>query len=201
MATIKKLIIHLLYSITVILPQAVYATDPDVSGLIEKRRNIVKIFDVKDQDLLAVDNQFGQVKVNLWSKNEIKVEIVITANAPTDGRASEYLSAVVIDERREKNRINLTTVINRSQFGQNSWSNKRGEKNFIQIDNTVFMPKQNAMIVKNKLGNTDIQSFSAPLTINTAHGAFSAAFLSNAENTIDVSYGSAVIGKMDGGKL
>jgi len=201
MATIKKLIIHLLYSITIILPQAVYATDPDVSGLIEKRRNIVKIFDVKDQDLLAVDNQFGQVKVNLWSKNEIKVEIVITANAPTDGRASEYLGAVAIDERREKNRINLTTVINRSQFGQNSWSNKRGEKNFIQIDYTVFMPKQNALIVKNKFGNTDIPSFSAPLTINTAHGAFSAAFLSNAENTIDVSYGSAVIGKMDGGKL
>jgi len=201
MATIKKLIIHLLYSITAILPQVVYALDPDPAGLVEKRRNIVKIFDVKDQDVLAVDNQFGQVKINLWNKSEIKVEIIITANAPTDGRASEYLGAVIIDEKREKNKINLTTVINKSQFGQNGWNNKRGEKNFIQIDYTVFMPKQNALIVKNKFGNTDIPSFSAPLTIDSRYGIFSAASLANAENTIDVSYGSAVIGKMDGGKL
>ena len=201
MATIKKLIIHLLYSITIILPQAVYALDPDPAGLIEKRRNIVKIFDVKNQDVLAVDNQFGQVKINLWNKSEIKVEIVITANAPTDGRAAEYLGAVSVDERRESNKISLTTVINKSQFGHNSWNNKRGEKNFIQIDYNVYMPKENALIVRNKFGNTDIPSFSAPLTINTQHGSFSAASLSNAANTIDVSFGSAVIGKMDGGKM
>ena len=139
MATIKKLIIHLLYSITVILPQAVYASDPDISGLVEKRRNIVKVFDVKDQDQLLVDNQFGQVRVNLWNKEEIKVEIVITANAPSDGRASEYLGAIQIDEKREKNKISLTTIIDKGQFGQNAW-NRKGDKNFIQIDYTVSMP-------------------------------------------------------------
>lgn len=200
MATIKKYIIHLLFSIT-ILPQAVYAIDPNLSGLVEKRRNIVKIFDVKDQDLLLVDNQFGQVKINLWSKEEIKVEIVITANAATDGRAAEYLSAITIDEKREKNRINLTTIIDRNQFGQNAWNNRKGEKNFIQIDYTVYMPKENALIVRNKFGNTDIPSFQAPLTIDSRYGTFSAASLTNAENTIDVRYGNAKIGKMDGGKM
>lgn len=201
MATIQKIIIHLLYSITAILPQVVYAINPDVSGLVEKRRNITKVFDVKDQDMLSVDNQFGQVKINLWSKKEIKVEIIITANASTDGRASEYLSAVEIDETREKNKINLKTVIDKSEFGKNGWSNRRGEKNFIQIDYTVYMPKENALIVRNQFGNTDIPSFSAPLTINTRNGSFSAASLTNAENIIDVSYGSALIGKMQGGKL
>lgn len=201
MATIKKIIIHLLFSITAILPQVVYATDPDLSGLVEKRRNITKVFDVKDQDMLSVDNQFGQVKINLWSKKEIKVEIIITANASTDGRASEYLSAVAIDEKREKNRINLTTVINKGQFGQNGWNNKKGEKNFIQIDYTVYMPKENALIVHNKFGNTDIPSFLAPLTVDSRYGTFSAASLGNADNNIDVHYGNANIGKMDGAKI
>lgn len=201
MATIKKLIIQLLFSITAILPQVVYAIDPDVSGLVEKRRNIVKVFDVKDQDMLLVDNQFGQVKINLWNKSEIKVEIIITANAPTDGRASEYLSSVQIDEKREKNKINLITVIDKSRLGQNAWNNRKGEKNFIQIDYTVYMPKDNALIVRNKFGNTDIPTFQAPLTIDSRYGTFSAASLSNADNTIDVRYGNAKIGKMDGGKM
>ena len=200
MATIKKLIIHLLYSITVILPQAVYASDPDISGLVEKRRNIVKVFDVKDQDQLLVDNQFGQVRVNLWNKEEIKVEIVITANAPSDGRASEYLGAIQIDEKREKNKISLTTIIDKGQFGQNAW-NRKGDKNFIQIDYTVSMPKENALIVRNKFGNIDIPLFQAPLTIDSRYGSFTAASLTNAANTIEVSYGNAKIGKMDGGRL
>jgi hypothetical protein len=203
MTTIKKLVTHLLYSIAIVLPQTVFAENPDPSqnGLIEKRRNIVKVFDVGNHDLLMVDNQFGQVKVNLWSKEEIKVEIIVTANAPTDERAGEYLNSVSIDEKRVKNQISLTTNINRSQFGNNGWNNKKGEKNFIRIDYTVYMPKENALIVRNKFGDTDIPSFHAPLTIDSRYGNFVANVLDNPENTIDVKYGSAKIGKMDGGKL
>ena len=201
MITIKKPILHLLYSIALILPQTLFAENPDQNGLVEKRRNIVKVFDVGNHDLLMVDNQFGQVKINLWSKEEIKVEIIVTANAPTDERAAEYLSSVSIDEKRDKNQISLTTNINRSQFGNNGWNNKKGEKNFIRIDYTVYMPKENALIVRNKFGDTDIPSFHAPLTIDSRYGNFMANVLDNAENTIDVKYGSAKIGKMDGGKL
>lgn len=203
MITIKKVVTHLLFSVALALPQVISAADPgsEQNGLVEKRRNIVKIFDVKSSDMLAVDNQFGQVKVNLWAKEEIKVEIVVTANAPTDVRASEYLGAVTIDEKRIKNQISLTTHIDRAQFGKNSWSNRKGDKNFIQIDYTVYMPKDNPLMVKNSFGTTDIPAFHAPLTVNSKYGAFIANVLDNPDNVIDVRYGSAKIGKMDGGRL
>jgi hypothetical protein len=63
------------------------------------------------------------------------------------------------------------------------------------------MPKENALIVHNKFGNTDIPSFHAPLTIDSKYGNFVANNLDNADNNIDVRYGSATIGKMDGGKI
>ena len=203
METIKKLTAHLLFSMLIMLPQLLLAAnaDPEQNGLVEKRRNIVKVFDVKKDDQLLVDNQFGQVKINLWNKEEIKIEIIVTANASTDGRASEYLGAVKIEEKRYKNQIGLTTHIDRSQFGNNGWNNRKGEKNFIQIDYTVYMPKENALIVRNKFGDTDIPSFHAPLTVDSRYGNFVANLLDNAENIIDVRYGSAKIGKMDGGKL
>lgn len=203
METIKKLTAHLLFSMLIMLPQLLLAAnaDPEQNGLVEKRRNIVKVFDVKKDDQLVVDNQFGQVKINLWNKEEIKIEIIVTANASTDGRASEYLGAVKIEEKRYKNQIGLTTHIDRSQFGNNGWNNRKGEKNFIQIDYTVYMPKENALIVRNKFGDTDIPSFHAPLTVDSRYGNFVANLLDNAENIIDVRYGSAKIGKMDGGKL
>ena len=205
MITIKKVATLLLFSVIATLPQVASAAfNPDESeqnGLVEKRRNIVKVFDVKKSDALEVDNQFGIVKVNLWSKEEIKIEIVVTANAPSDNRAAEYLSAVSIDEKRAKNIISLTTRIDRSQFGSNGWNNRKGDKNFIQIDYTIYMPKENALTVRNKFGNTDIPSFYAPLTVDSKHGNFMATLLENPDNVIDVQFGSARIGKMDGGKL
>jgi hypothetical protein len=201
MITIKRAITALLYNFIIFLPSAFAGSpDPEQNWLIEKKRNIVKVFDVKTNDILEVDNQFGQVKVNLWNKAEVKVEIVITSNASSDGRASEYLSAVKIDEKRVKNQISLTTHIDRSQFSGNNWSRK-GEKNFIQIDYAVYMPKENALIVRNKFGDTDIPTFHAPLTIDSKYGNFVANQLDNPDNFIDVRYGSAKIGKMDGGKL
>ncbi|CAG5073720.1 hypothetical protein DYBT9623_04888 [Dyadobacter sp. CECT 9623] len=199
----KRITALLLFNIALILPHLLSAapTDPEQGGLIEKRRNIIKVFDVKKSDVLVVDNQFGQVKINLWSKEEIKVEILITANAASDGRASQYLSSVNIDEKRSKDQIALTTQIDRGQFANNGWNNRKGEKNYVQIDYTVYMPKENALIVRNKFGDTDIPSFHAPLTIDSKHGNFVANLLENADNVIDVKYGSAKIGKMDGGKL
>jgi hypothetical protein len=198
METIK----NLLYSfILLLVPLVSSAIEPDPKTLIERRRNIVKVFEVTGPDLLSVNNQFGQVKVNLWAKKEIRIEIVITANAPSDERAGDFLNAVVIDERRVKNQIALTTNIDKSRFGQNLWNNRKGEKNFIQIDYTVYMPKENALIVRNKFGDTDIPTFQAPLTVNAQNGTFSADHLENVETNIDVRYGKVKIGKMDGGRL
>lgn len=203
MTTKKTITALLLFNIALILPHILSAgpNDPEQGGLIEKRRNIIKVFDVKKSDLLVVDNQFGQVKVNLWDKEEIKVEIVITANAPSDSRASQYLSAVNIEEKRSKDEIALTTRIDRGQFANNGWNNRKGEKNFVQINYTVYMPKENALVVRNEFGDTEIPFFHAPLTVDSRHGNFMATFLENADNVIDVKYGSAKIGKMDGGKL
>jgi hypothetical protein len=174
------------------------------AGLVEKRRNIVKIYDVDARDQLSVDNQYGQVKIHLWDRKEIRVDITITANAPTDQRAADYLSAIAIDEKREGHMILLRTTINRDSFGSNSWNSwrsKPGEKNFIQIDYVVNMPKGNALIVRNKFGNTDIPTFQAPLTVFSRYGNFSADDLENVRNSIEVLYGNAKIGRMDGGKL
>ncbi|CAG5009755.1 hypothetical protein DYBT9275_04563 [Dyadobacter sp. CECT 9275] len=183
------------------LAAATYALDANPQT-VEKRRNIIKEFDVKEKEVLALDNQFGLVKVNLWNKKEIKVEILIMANASSDSRASDYLNTVEIEETREKNKISLVTVINKGQFGSSFWNNnQKGDKDYLQINYTVYMPRENPLTVRNRFGDTDIPVFYAPLTIETKHGNFIANTLESTENTIDVKYGSAKIGKIANCKM
>ncbi|WP_234736560.1 hypothetical protein [Tellurirhabdus bombi] len=176
--------------------------------VVEKRKTIVKVYDVNSRDNLAIDNQFGDVKVNLWDRNEIRVDISVKANAPSDEGAERYLSAVDITERRNGDQISLKTLINRGSYnGQNraitiirnvrDGSNKSG----VQVDYQISMPRNNALIVKNQFGNTHIPNFRAPLTIVNEHGNFYATDLRGDKIDIDVKFGTAEIGALESAKL
>lgn len=196
--------IRLLFSFLILFPALVFSKDPGSGALIEKRRHIVKVYEVTDRDQLIVENQFGEVKVNLWEKKEIRVEVIITASATNDTQLMEYLNAVKIGESKGNNSISLKTIIDKNNFARSGWNTLRkkpGEKNFIQIDYTVFMPKGNGLVVKNQFGDTNIPAFEAPLTIDSKHGNFNADVLSNAQNVINSQFGHVKIGKMEGGNM
>ncbi|MDQ6478708.1 hypothetical protein [Dyadobacter sp. LHD-138] len=199
-----KNIIRLLFSLVICWPSFGFSLDTESFILIEKRRHVVKVYEVSEKDQLVVDNQYGEVKVNLWNKNEIKVEVIITASAPSESQVVEYLGSIKIGESRGKNLISLRTTIDKSSFARSGWSalkRKTGEKNFIQIDYTIFMPRENELVVKNQFGDTNIPSFEAPLTIDSKHGNFNANILGNAQNVIYSQFGQVKIGKMEGGNL
>ncbi len=171
--------------------------------LSERKKTIVKVYDVTSKDHLMVENQFGNVNINLWNRDEIRVDITIKASSSSEDRVQKYLDAIDISEKRNGDQIILKTTIDKSGFGGN-WimnRNKDGEKNFVQIDYQVSMPKTNALTVKNSFGNTTIPTFSAPLTINQQYGNFSTTELNGNQVDVDVRFGKADIQEMGNGKL
>ncbi|GAA4411518.1 hypothetical protein GCM10023187_37510 [Nibrella viscosa] len=176
------------------------------TGLVEKRKTIIKLYDVTAKDNLLVENQFGQVKVGLWDKNEIRVQITITANSSSETMVQQYLDAVDIEEKRNGDQISLRTIINKgsaSNWRMGTWRSKDGqeESNSVRIDYDITMPRSNALNVKNRFGNTDIQAFRAPLTVHQRYGTFYATELTGRQNDINVAYGKADIRKLENGKL
>lgn len=170
-------------------------------GTIEKKKSVIKIYDVSGKDNLLIDNQFGQVKINLWDKSEIRIDVKITANANDDDRALQYLNGVEIEDKKEGNQISIRTVINKNGNSNWNWRSNNGEKNFVHIDYTVSMPKNTPLIVKNRFGATDIPFFMAPLIVESVHGSFMAIDLAGSKNDIDISYGKTEIQQLLNGNL
>ena len=195
---------RVLYSILLCLsPLLTWAEDPIDAGAIEKKKTIIKLFDVSSNDNLVVDNQFGEINVGLWDKNEIRVQITIVANSDSDERVQKFIDAVSIEEKRTGNQILVRT--NFSQNVVSNWSLGKwkdgGERNFVRINYEVTMPKQNALTLRNKFGNSTITSFHAPLSVYCRYGNFNADELTNRQNDIDVAYGKADIRTLNEGKL
>jgi hypothetical protein len=194
----------LLYSVLLCLcPLLSWAEDPIGLSAIEKKKTIIKLFDVDASDNLVVDNQFGQVSIGLWDKKEIRIQITILANSDSDERVQKFLDAVTIEEKRTDNQILVKTNFNQSNLS--NWSLGKwkdgGDRNYVKINYDVMMPKQNALTVRNKFGNTSIPAFQAQLTVHNRYGNFNADELSGRLNDIDVAYGKANIGNIDHGKL
>jgi hypothetical protein len=79
-----------------------YRYDNSEDNPIEKKKTITKSFTVDTKDKLSINNQHGEVKVELWNKNEIKVDITITGYGNSEKKAQELL-----DNRQKRRRENL----------------------------------------------------------------------------------------------
>ena len=61
----------------------VMAGDP----VVEKKKTYTKSYTVSNNDKISFNNQFGELKINTWDKNEVNVTVTITAEASTDEKA------------------------------------------------------------------------------------------------------------------
>lgn len=195
---------------------------------VEKKKVITKVFPVDAKNYLSIINQHGDVKVELWNKNEIKVDITITGYGKTEAQVQSLIDNVEIVERKEGDKIALRTLIDTDESASNgrwSWTNsftnsitnsftwngssssstnsskKTSEKRGVEINYAIFMPKNNSLTVSNKYGKTNIPQFSAPLKVTSSYGSFNADRLSGGDKDIFVQYGSSNIKQMDDGDL
>lgn len=181
---------------------------------IEKKRTISKTLSVDSKDRLTISNQHGDVKVELWDKNEIKVDITITGYGTSESKAQELIDNVEITDKRETGKISFKTFIdsdnNNWSWGNNwSWNGKKDDENCncpkgkkgVEINYMIYMPRTNALSVSNKYGKTIIPQFEAPLKITSNYGSFTSDRLKGIDKDIFVQYGTSNIKQMDDGDL
>lgn len=168
-------------------------------NFVERKKTIVKLFDIRPGEMLSIDNRHGNVQVRLWDKPSVRIDITITANAPNESKLTEAINSVTIEEKRSTNGISVRTVIS-SPGPRPNWGDKKRE-NSLRIDYLVQMPEHNPLNLKNSFGDTDIVRFLAPLSVETSYGSFRAVDLENMANEIVVRFGNANIGQMLSGKL
>ncbi len=65
-----------------------------------KKKEINKSFNVGKNDILQVDNRYGNITVTHWSKSEVSIRVVIEAKARNDEKAQAIIDRVNI--RMEK---------------------------------------------------------------------------------------------------
>lgn len=182
-----------------------YNTDADTQhdDGVEKVKNYSKSYSIDGNDVINLDNRFGKITVNTWSKSEVKVDVQIKVGANDDELAQKLLDNVTIRDSKDGSGVYFKTNINSDDNGS-SWSLFGGRRNNvrkIEVNYTVYMPSRNPLNISNKYGATILPDLDGKLNINNSYGSLVAKALSNPGNQISVKYGSATIGSLNGSDL
>ena len=117
--------------------------------------------------------RFGNVVVNTWNKNEVKVDIEIKSYADDDQTAQKMIDAITISDNKDGDQVSFKT-----NFGSGSsnsvWDlfNNRNDHHKAEVNYTIYMPAKNALDIENHYGATELPDFDGRVSIDCAYGNF-----------------------------
>ncbi|MEO5999869.1 MAG: hypothetical protein ABIN89_23745 [Chitinophagaceae bacterium] len=174
--------------------QSMAGDGPDV----EKQKTYSKTYSISADDNISINNQFGEVKVIGWNKNEVKVDVIIIGKSETDERAQEILDRISIQDGKNSNGVYFKTNMN------NDHKNREGRKKYkdekMQINYQVYMPVSNSLLLENQFGATIIPDMSGKVEISSRFGTLTTGKLTNVKK-INIEFGSGNIESISNGTL
>jgi hypothetical protein len=148
-----------------------------------KERNISKTYSASG-NTLNINNQFGEVKITTWDKNEIKVDIHLEASSTDKDVADKTFDKLDVKDKQEGKDITFTTTIGNAEVHCKNCSNT------MRVDYDIHMPSTNKLNIKNSFGDIILPDYSGPVSINEQYGELNAGKLSKLE-ALEVSFGQA----------
>lgn len=181
----------LLLLLTLFVSGIVRASGDEQEPKYEKKKSYTKSYPVSASDKAKFDNRFGDLKINIWDKNEIKVEINMSAKANSEEVAQELLDRISIEDGKSGSEVYVTTKI-----GDQNQKWPKGEKynnTRFFIDFVVYMPARLTLTAKNEFGKTTIPDYAGELTLSQKFGSLTAGKLSNVKKvSVEFSGGSSI---------
>jgi hypothetical protein len=152
-----------------------------------------KVFSVNQTTAVVISNRYGDVTVETWDKNEVSIDVVVTAEMSSRDRSERLLEMISVEFIENDTSVGAKTILD-SRFS----SITRGSgTNRFKIDYTVKMPGKNNLNIANRYGNIKIGEHPGWVNIDLRYGNLFALRLTRGNvkpiNCIAISYGKATV--------
>lgn len=158
---------------------------------VEKKKTYSKSYAVSGNEKVNINNQFGEVKITTWNKNEVKVDVTVTVKASSDEKAQALLDNITVDDSKTGEGVSFKTTIGK-QDGKGERRNGKGESQSMEINYEVNMPAASPLNLENQFGKSYVPDMSGPIEITQKFGDLTAGNLPNIKD-LHVEFGSATI--------
>ena len=161
------------------------------SAVLAQSRQFSKSYPAMPGTTLSISNQFGNVVIHTWNKDQVQADVNILVNHGNERKAKELLDAISINSGMEGDEISFRTDIGKNKL------NLKGNAS-MQVNYEVYLPKNIDLELVNKFGNTTLPSLEGSTRIKQSFGNLETSNLSGEENELFVEFseGSTNIGNV-----
>jgi hypothetical protein len=174
---------------------------------VEKKKTYSKSYSVSSSEKISLSNQFGEMKIMTWEKNEVKVDATITAKADDDKRAQEILDKITIEDGKGSGGVYFKTKFGKDQWDSdnNDKEKNKGDKKShrnegMEINYIVYLPSGNPLNADNQFGPMIVPDYRGEATITSKFGSLKAGKITRGKS-VTVEFGKGEIEQLSGGKL
>ncbi len=138
-------------------------------------KKIIKKYAITNQGDLTIDSKYGDIVINGWEKDSIVITVAIKVTDKRLENAKDLLERIQPQIKVVGNlaTINSEIVAKNESFISN-YFNKANPLDFdktnVQINYTIFLPKNISLNITNKFGDVILESFRGRLVSNVQHG-------------------------------
>lgn len=166
----------------------------------KKQKVYTKSYGVSSGDRINLDNQFGEMKLITWEKNEVKVDISISGSSDNEIRAQQILDRISIEDAKIAGSVSFKTKFANQD---KDWNKNQKDKHInesMKINYTVYLPSVNPLNAKNQFGAMIVPDYRGEATLESQFGSLTTGRITNAKN-IKVAFGKATLGQVSNGKV
>nr|WP_299170470.1 hypothetical protein [uncultured Allomuricauda sp.] len=146
-----------------------------VSAQSERSKQWDKSYDLSPNGTVQVENKYGNVTINGWEREELRVSVSITVTHRKDENAKKLLDRIQPKVSNAGDLIRISSEIaERSSSVFSRYFNKANpfdfDKSNIQIDYEVYLPVNAELNIVNKFGDVIIGAWKGDLDADVQHG-------------------------------
>lgn len=163
------------------------------------RRN----FTVESKPQLQIRNEFGNIELKNWDRNEIAFFIEITVEGGSEERTAAFLEAIEIVFSENPNGISAITKVPKqnTSWWKSVFNFTKKNLNF-NINYTVQLPKSTSVDLHNEFGDILIDTLEGNAFLQCEFGNLTVGRLENEKNTIHLEFSSkSEIDHWNGGNI
>lgn len=181
MKTIRKL--FPLFLFIFLLPHCSDAANQ--SGI---TKEIIKRYAISPNAKVTLINSFGTIHCTTWDKNEISINIVITAETESQEKASKFFNRVDFSITGSESAVTARTRLTKGNRFNGEFS----------INYTVHLPSTVNLDIINEFGDVIIGEQRGRSKINVEYGHVVIEKLTHGDNVLEIAFGSLRVGSMKG---
>lgn len=155
-----------------------------------KKKEVTESYKVGANDLLQVDNRFGNITVTHWNRNEVAIRVEIESKSSSESRAKQNLDAVRIEIKKSGSTISAVTNIKE----KTNWGNSNNER--LTINYYINMPSKLTSDLSQKYGNINLPDQNdGKCSVHLKYGNLNAGNFT-AELRVEAKYGNVDMGNV-----